>query len=295
MINRAITKVVLGAILISTSAPWVRLADVSPSTAGFYRMLIGGICLLLICLYQKKRLWNGTSTLLILLPPAIFFALDLAFWHRSIHLIGPGLATLLANLQVFFLAAIGFIFLKEKLNGLFFIGLIMAFIGVFFLIGLDNSFSNNNNRLGVFFGVLTALSYTGFILTMRKRQPKGALCPASNLVTVSLLCSALLATLIAFEGNSYLIPDTKSVIALLMLGVFCQAIGWLFITTALPELSASLVGVILLLQPALAMLWDTLFFGRATSWIDVVGSAMVLAGIYLTTLITSNKNQLNQA
>lgn len=279
----------LGAVLISTSAPWVRVAEVSATTAGFYRMFIGAIGLGLICLLQEKKIWNGTTYLFALLPPAIFFALDLAFWHRSIHLIGPGLATLLANLQVFCLAAIGYLFLREKLSPVFLIGLLLAFFGVFLLVGLNWGQVPNQYHMGVLFGILTALAYTGYILTMRKSQQiSGSQNPAADLASVSLICSILLAILVVIEGNSFAIPNLKSAFALLALGIFCQVVGWLLITTALPKLTASIVGVILLLQPALSMLWDTLFFGRPTTLLDVMGSILVLAGIYLATRLQAD-------
>lgn len=280
-------NLLIGAVLISTSAPWVRVADVAPSTAGFYRMAIGGVLLLLICLIQRRVVWRGWRSTLGLLIPAFFFALDLAFWHRSIHSIGPGLATILANLQVFCLAIIGFAFLREKITAGFMIGLVAAFGGVFILVGLDWTEVTAEYQQGVIYGVLTALAYTGFLLTMRRRQMQtGALTPLANLAIMSLLCALLLAIQVAREDSSFVIPDLKSGLALLALGVFCQVIGWLLITRAMPRLPASIVGVVLLLQPALSMVWDVLFFDRPTSQLDLVGSALVLFGIWLASRIS---------
>ncbi len=280
----ALFSILLGAVLISTSAPWVKIADVAPTTAGFYRMLIGGVLLFVICLIQRRVVWMGVGYLFRLAPPAFFFALDLAFWHRSIHSIGPGLATILANLQVFFLAVIGFLFLREKITLRFSIGLITAFSGVFMLVGLDWSEVTEDYHQGVIFGLLTALSYTGFLLTMRRVQSfPDTLSPLANLAMISLLCGAMLAIQVGFEDNSFAIPDLNSLLALLALGVFCQVIGWLLITRAMPSLPASIVGVVLLLQPALSMVWDVIFFDRPTSHLDIVGSVMVLLGLYLAT------------
>jgi len=41
------------------------------------------------------------------------------------------------------------------------------------------------------------------------------------------------------------------------------------------------VGLILLLQPALAFVWDILFFGRPTRAVELVGAAITLGAIYL--------------
>jgi drug/metabolite transporter (DMT)-like permease len=57
----------------------------------------------------------------------------------------------------------------------------------------------------------------------------------------------------------------------------------------MPNLPTSIVGVVLLLQPALSMLWDILFFDRPMGMIDFVGLSMVLMGVYLATLKKSRK------
>ena len=53
------------------------------------------------------------------------------------------------------------------------------------------------------------------------------------------------------------------------------------ISNALPKVCASLSSLILLLQPALAFVWDVLFFQRPTSIRNWVGLAVVLVAIYL--------------
>ena len=51
----------------------------------------------------------------------------------------------------------------------------------------------------------------------------------------------------------------------------------------MPRLPASLVGLLLLLQPALAFVLDVLLFGRPTVLLDWCGLALALAGILLGT------------
>jgi len=43
----------------------------------------------------------------------------------------------------------------------------------------------------------------------------------------------------------------------------------------------SRAGVLLLLQPAGAFLWDVLIFGRPTTGRELVGAGLALLGIYL--------------
>jgi drug/metabolite transporter (DMT)-like permease len=82
-------------------------------------------------------------------------------------------------------------------------------------------------------------------------------------------------------GESFRIPDLQSLVSLAALGVLSQVAGWVLITRALPAMPASSVGLLLLLQPLLAFVWDVLIFRRPTDWIQAVGIVLTLFAIYL--------------
>jgi drug/metabolite transporter (DMT)-like permease len=84
-----------------------------------------------------------------------------------------------------------------------------------------------------------------------------------------------------YSGDSFIIPDTQSWAALLLLGLMSQAIGWILISNALPRTRASFAGLILLLQPSLAFVWDILLFQRETSPVNWIGVIMAITAIYL--------------
>ena len=103
-----------GAVLISFSPVFVKLVSVSPTTSGFYRVFLGGIALALFLLLTGRKLSFTKRAWTALILSAVFFALDLWFWHRSIMYVGPGLATLLANFQVFIMIAAGVVLLSQR-------------------------------------------------------------------------------------------------------------------------------------------------------------------------------------
>jgi drug/metabolite transporter (DMT)-like permease len=82
-------------------------------------------------------------------------------------------------------------------------------------------------------------------------------------------------------GDSFTIPNSKSLLALLGLGLFSQTIGWVLIANAMPKIRASFTGLILLLQPALAFIWDVLIFNRPTDILNWTGVILTLAAIYM--------------
>ena len=130
-------RLFIGAALISLSPVWVNLVEVSPTTSGFYRVLIGGMALAMYMLVRRQRLELSRQAWLILIVAAVFLTLDLWFWHRSIIYIGPGLATLLANFQVFFMMLAGIVLLRQTPRPLQLVAVPMALLGLTLIVGLD--------------------------------------------------------------------------------------------------------------------------------------------------------------
>lgn len=285
MNGRALLQISTGAVLISFAAPLVKLAHVGPTTAGFYRTLIGAVVLLAVAGLRRDQLWKGRRQFVFACACGLFFALDLMVWHRSIIYVGPGLATVLASFQVFILAAVGFVFFGERPTLRFMFAVVMAFAGLWMLIGGDWFAATPEYRIGVGYGLLTAVLYSLYLLTLRRGQSvTPRLSAESNLFWISAITAVLLGPVALATGESLVIPDRDSALALLALGVFPQVVGWTLISRALPYLRAGLAGLILLGQPALSFVWDVVFFGRPTTTIEAVGAVLALLGIYLGTM-----------
>ena len=282
----AAVRVAAGAVCISFAPVFVNLVDVGPTAAGFYRMLFGGAALLVVLAVRRERL--GTSALAFALAAAcgLFFALDIAFWHQSIRYVGPGLATILANFQVFFMAAVGVLFLRERLSWRLAVGIAAAFGGMYLVVGVKWGQLAATFKWGILLGLITALCYTAYLLTLRKvrRLPSSSRPTAvGTIVVVSFVSAGCLAAIVALRGESFGIPDGGTAAKLVAYGLVAQVLGWVLISSGVPALEASRLGFLLLLQPSLAFVWDMLFFGRATTALDGVGAAVALAAIYLGT------------
>ena len=278
----ALLSILLGAFCISFSAVWVKWAAVAPTVSAFYRVFFGFCFLLLICLWRREfhplnarhLLWGGLCGLL--------FSLDLYCWHASIHLVGPGLATILGNFQVFVLTAVGVLFLRERLHRPFILSIPLALMGLYLLVGGSWQALGTEYRWGVVLGLLTALCYSGFLLILRKLQSEAqSFSFFFNLMLISGTTAFFLGIFLWLSGASFVIPDSISWLSLLALGLMSQTIGWALISGGMPRLRASLTGFILLLQPLLSFFWDVLLFHRPTSVINWVGVTTTLLALYL--------------
>ena len=285
--SKPIALIIIGAVMISFSGVLVTIANVPAIVSAFYRVFFGSIFLIAACIirqeFQKRTLKSNFLAILC----GLAFALDLWAWHHSILYVGPGLATLLANCQVFILALFGFLVFKEKIGLKFIISIPMAFIGLLFIIDHDISKLAPQYQLGIFLGLATAVFYSTFLLLLRKIQSdKQDFSLFYYLMLVSVSSSIFLGAQIQFSDfsfniSAFNIPDIKTLSVLICLGLFIQTLAWVMISNSLPKIKASLAGLLLLLQPAISFVWDVLFFDRQTRLIGWLGLIIVLMAIYL--------------
>lgn len=282
LLAKPLLRLFAGATLISFSPVWVKLANVSATTSGFYRLAIGGVALTVILAASGKMLHLSKRAWQFLLAATIFFALDVWFFHRSIIYVGPGLATLLSNFQVFFMMLAGVLLLGQRPQLQQLLAVPLALVGLAMIVGFDWSDLPNDYRWGVIFGLLTALVYAGYMLTMRaaRRDSVDAL-PVREVAVISLGSAVMLGIAAVAEGQSLTIPSMIDAVWLFNYGFFSQCLGLLLIASSLRVVTTTQAGIALLLQPTLSFTWDVLFFDRAMTSIEVAGAALALFAIYL--------------
>jgi len=290
LLANAHVRLFAGAALISLSPVWVKLVSVSPTTSGVYRTLFGGVALLIYLLLTRQRLRLSRPVWAMLFAASVFFALDLWFWHRSINYIGPGLSTLLANFQVFFMMLAGIILYRQAPRPVQLVAVPLALLGLGLIVGFDWSELPADYRLGLIFGLLTAVAYAGYLLTMRaaRAEALNAL-PMREVAIMSLTVAAILAMSAYFEGVSLVIPTMADAGWLLAYGLLSHCMGMVLIASSLPKVSTTEAGLALLLQPTLSFIWDTLFFARPVTTTELIGAVIALAAIYLGSKPNSNQ------
>ncbi|MCF8106045.1 MAG: DMT family transporter [Desulfohalobiaceae bacterium] len=272
----------LGATLISFSSVFVKVAECGPITAGFYRVLFGGGFLLAMLILRGATASISRRGLGLSFVCGLVFALNLTLWHKSIHSVGPGLATVLSNFQVLVLAGIGVLFFHEKTNLRFAAAVGLALGGLFLLVGPGWNSVGTNWRMGVVYGLCAAVAYALYILSVRLLQTKQSLdSVVANMALLSLVTAVIMAGEIIVAGESFRIPGIKTFLALAGYGFISQMVGWILISFSLPRINVSLAGLLILLQPALSFAWDILFFQRPTTILDFAGAGLALYGIYL--------------
>jgi drug/metabolite transporter (DMT)-like permease len=276
---------VLGALVIAFSGILVRLAEVSPSTAAFFRCAYALPALVLLAWLEDRRF--GRRPLRERVPlwvAGLMFAADLTFWHHSIEAVGAGLATVLGNIQVLFVGLLAWAALGERPDNRALASTPVVFAGVILISGVIGTGAYGDDPLmGVIFGLLTAITYALFILILRQgnvdvRRPAG---PLFDATLGAAIFSALGGIVV---GDIQWTPGLESQAWLVLLALSSQVLGWLLISVSLPRLPAVLTSIVLMLQPVSTVFLGALLLSEAPSAIQLTGVAIVIAGVAVATV-----------
>ena len=271
---------VAGALTIAFSAILVSLAEVEPATAAVFRCFYALPILGLVAWLEDRRF--GRRPLRerrLAIPAGIFFAADLVFWHYAIADVGAGLSTVLGNLQVVVVPFVAWAVLGERIQSRLLTALPLVCSGVVLISGVLETGAYGDNPLrGVVFGILTGLTYAGFLLVLRQgsadlRRPAGPLFDTTAVATVMAAIAGLAI------GEVDLVPAWPAHAWLVTLALTSQVIGWLLITVSLPRLPAALTSVTLTIQPVGSVLLGVVLLDEAPSALQLVGVACILAGL----------------
>jgi drug/metabolite transporter (DMT)-like permease len=242
--------------------------------------------LLVLLAWLEHRRYGGLPRRAIVLSSiaGAFFAADLTFWHHAILVVGAGLATVLGNLQVLVVGIVAWLLFGERPSRTVFVSLPIVLVGVVLISGLVGSGAYGSNpQLGVVLGVLTAVSYGGYLLVIRRggadtRRPAGP-------VAISTLSTAVVALVVGVPlGELQLLPTWPAHGWLIIYGLTSQSIGYVLISISLPRLPAVLTSIILLSQPVATVVLSMILLHEAPSVAQLAGVALVVGGIGLATL-----------
>ncbi|MGQ0608141.1 MAG: DMT family transporter [Chloroflexota bacterium] len=285
IVQRPVLAAVLGALTIAGSAVLVKLADVPPTSAAFFRGAYALPILGLLAWHERRRYGpRAAGQMRLAWLAGVFFAADLILWHHAINQVGAGLATVLGNTQVVVVPLAAWVFLGERPSRRVAVSVPVVLIGVVLISGVIGAGAYGANPLlGVLFGVATGLAYGGFILVQRGanadiRRPAGPLFDAT--MSTAVVCLLVGVPL----GELELVPTWPSHGWLILLAIGIQVGGWLLISISLSRLPAAITSVVLTIQPVGSVLLGVWILSEAPSSFQLIGVAFIIAGLLLVTV-----------
>ena len=247
-LHRFAFPALLAANLFLALGPWlVRLADVGPVAAGFWRLALAVPFLAFLAWRQQSgRPAPGWGLVAAVAVGGLFFAADLAAWHEGIVRTKLANATLFGNFASFLFAIYGFVLLRRLPGPLQGGALLLAAAGTALLLG--GSFELSPRHVsGDLLALLAGVLYFFYLVAVDRARRVMAPFPVLAIATAA---GALPLLLLALGLGERVVPEDWT--GIVLLSVSSQLLGQGLLVYAMGHISPVVVGLCFLTQPALS-------------------------------------------
>ncbi len=276
---RAFAAVVLANVALAFGPWFVRMADTGPVAAAFWRITIAAPFLLAAALAGGRGrlapLRSDGRLLALVVLGGLAFAADLGSWHIGILRTTLANATLFGNSATLIFPLYGFLVARAwptRTQGL---ALLLAAAGAALLMG--QSYRMDPRHLaGDLFCLAAGILYTVYFIAMARARTRLGALPALALSTIASIVPLLLLAIVLQER---LLPiDWRPLIALALVS---QIVGQGLMIYALGKLSPLVIGLALLIQPAVAATIGWIVYGEQLGINDLLGIFMVATALVM--------------
>ncbi len=260
---------IITVILVWSSAyPLIKIAldYVSPIVLAVIRLVTGGIILTVYgrgLSYGKKEMIGGL----------INVALFMLFLNFGIMLsVNPALSATLIYTQPIFLVILSAIFLSKKPSVLQLLGVIIAISGAIYSAGITGF--NLGSIISLIGGLIWAIGTLYYQMFLIEKD-------VIKLNSFMALFSALF--LLPFTPINFYFKFTISgILVAVLIGITAQAIGFIAWFNSIKQLGSFLSSSLSLLVPAMSYLFSFIMLDEVPTFQQLLGSAIVLLGVFLT-------------
>ena len=183
--------------------------------------------------------------------------------------------------ETIFLAVFGYFFLKEKINLITFISIILGMSGVLLVVGSSLSIQTSEQFIGNIVAFIMPISFAILVIIIRK-YPNVDMIPAQFIAGVF---AAIIGYVIA-EKVSISLHD---LFLALLAGFFQIGFGFIFITIGSQTTPSAVVGVLMLTEAVFGPLWAWLFINEIPPSSVLLGGGIIIFSILFQTFF-SKKN-----
>ena len=259
------------------------LVFLSPFGVTFVRCALGAVTLLIFAKARKVGLPKGKSiwkklwvvAMLLNVVPGVLFAF--AQQYITSALAGIINATTPLMTLIFMLL----IFREEKIKREQVYGLLIGALGVMTVVGVWKELGGNQ-LIGVI-ALLIAVSCYGasYPYSTRNVIPLG-LKPEALATGQLLMATMTLLPLFIFDGFSSNNYETKSIIAMLCLGIFGSGFAYIWNFSVTAAAGSAIGSTVTYITPVVAVIVGWLYLNEEIAWHEPVGALVVIIGALLS-------------
>ena len=264
----------VAAMLISGTIGWfVLVSGASVIEVVFWRCVIGGLTLLLVCAllgYLRLDLLSWTKVGLAMLSGVAIVGNWLLLFESYSHA-SIAISTAVYNVQPFMLVMLAALFLGEKITVQKLAWLSLAFVGMLAIVTAHGEQQSGGDYLaGIALALGAAFLYAIAALIIKRLKAV----PPHLMALIQVATGAvLLAPLVPWSSVS---TAPNGWAALLTLGVVHTGLMYVLLYGAIQKLPTALTGALSFIYPIAAIFVDWFAFGHRLGWLQWLGVAAIL-------------------
>ena len=283
--------VLLAACLFATSGTIIKHLiqgyGLPPLTVAAVRITLAALILFAVLgvLDRKSLRIRARDVPFFLLFGLICVALLQASWVYAVSLIDVSVATVLNYTAPAWAALFAWLLLGERLNRRKAIALLLTAAGVALIVRIFDAQFLSLNRVGLLWGLGSGVTYGLYGIFVRRALERYSFW---TVITYTFAAGALflLATQPVLSLVEVSAPRIESAFThpgaamwLVILALAPTLCGYALYTFGLRFLEATVATILATVEPVMATLWAAAFLGESLTWPQVVGGALVIAGV----------------
>jgi drug/metabolite transporter (DMT)-like permease len=198
-----------------------------------------------------------------------------------LHADSATVAMLQATVPVIVALLAHFVFVDERLQLRQGLGIAAGLFGAVLILTPGFGTPPNASAIGVLAMVLTALSFAAGTVYGRRIAPRNPVLLAAGQQGFGTVVAGVISALL--EGSSLFLASGHTWLLLIIVGVFCSAVPTALYLRLLTTASAVSAALVAYLQPVWAMMLGAAVLGERIRGITLVGTALVLLGVFICT------------
>jgi len=239
----------------------------------FWRQLFFSIIVILYLLitYKKNFFKKFYESGLPGFIAGIFLSIGFAAYVFAMYTTTVANTNFIITTETIFLALLGYFFLKEKINSVTLISIILGMSGVLLILGNSLSIQTSEQFIGNLVAFIMPISFAVLVVIVRK-YPKVDMVPAQFTAGVF---AAIIGLIVAGKLSISFHDLTLAFLA----GFFQIGFGFILITVGSQTTPAAIVGVLMLTESVFGPFWAWLFINEVPPISVVFGGGIIICSI----------------
>jgi len=201
----------------------------------------------------------------------LFLSVGFAAYVFSMYTTTVANTNFIITTETIFLAVFGYFFLKEKIDLITFIAIILGMSGVLLILGSSLSIQSSEQFIGNIVAFIMPISFAILIIIIRK-YPNVDMIPAQFIAGV-------FAAIIGYVIAGKLSISLHDLFLAFLAGFFQIGFGFIFITIGSQTTPSAVVGVLMLTEAVFGPLWAWLFINEIPPMSVFIGGGIIIFSI----------------